>query len=66
MRLPVLQGWEGVQVMTSTDVTAARNWIAGVWGAKLAKGLSRAQVIDGIARHYDGGWDGFRADGIAS
>ena len=48
--------------VTTAELAEARGWIADVWGAKLAKRLTDAQVIAGITRHYEGGWAGFRAD----
>ena len=48
--------------ITAQQVREARRWIADVWGAKLAKRLTRAEVIAGVQRHYEGGWAQFVAD----
>lgn len=43
-------------------VTEARAWIADCWGDELADSLTNGEVIDGIARNYDGGWAQFHRD----
>lgn len=43
-------------------VADARAWIADCWGDDLADSLTNGEVIDGVARHYDGGWAQFHRD----
>jgi hypothetical protein len=52
---------------TREEIDAMRDWIADCqWGEGEDDGwiddLSDQQVIRGVARHYDGGTDGFRRD----
>ena len=54
-------------MQSSTEISAqhiadARDWIADCEWADDTSGLTDAQVLRGIARHYDGGWAGFIAD----
>jgi hypothetical protein len=48
---------------TPAQVREARGWIADCFGEKLAKRLTVAEVVAGVARHYEGGWAQFIADG---
>jgi len=52
--------------ITPQQVAEARAWIADCGWADLTPAkvqrLTRAQVIAGIARHYEGGWAAFIAD----
>ena len=48
---------------TSGELTEARSWIADCQWSDDTSGLTDAEVTRGIARHYDGGWPAFIADG---
>jgi len=50
--------------LTADELTEARGWIADcMWADHIDPyALTAAQVERGIARHYDGGLAGFRAD----
>lgn len=48
--------------LTPAELAEARNWIADCEWADDTSNLTDAQVERGIARHYDGGIAGFRAD----
>jgi hypothetical protein len=52
------------QQPTAAEIAAARDWIADCWPADEIAGLADTDVIAGITRHYDGGWDGFRLDSV--
>ena len=54
-----------VQARQAAHIAAARDWIADcIWADDIDPySLTDDQVIRGIRRHYDGGWDGFIADG---
>lgn len=43
-------------------VAEARAWIADCWGDELADSLTNGEVVDGVKRHYDGGWAQFHRD----
>jgi len=45
----------------SSEIKEARGWIAEAFEDAPAN-LSDAEVIDGVQRHYDGGWPQFCSD----
>jgi hypothetical protein len=49
---------------TQTFLHEARNWIAEVFEVEEVDSwqLTDQEVIDGINRHYSGGWGQFRTD----
>lgn len=50
---------------TSDEIEQAHAWIADCEWSDLDADdeLSDAEVVRGVARHYDGGWEQFLADG---
>jgi hypothetical protein len=58
----------GYQQPAPAELSEARCWIADCeWADEINPGqLTDAQVIRGIARHYDGGWQGFLSDGMSA
>jgi len=47
---------------TPAELTEARAWIADCEWADDTTDLTDAEVVRGIAYHYDGGWAGFISD----
>jgi hypothetical protein len=48
---------------TREQLAEARSWIADCEWADDTSGLTDAQVVRGIGRHYAGGWAQFLKDG---
>lgn len=50
-------------VATPVQVADARAWAADCTWADDTESLPDAAIVRGVARHYDGGWAAFVADG---
>jgi len=60
---------ELLQRLRPEDIEQGREWISDCQWSNLdpddIKDLSNIEIVRGVARHYEGGWDSFLADGAS-